>query len=290
LPLQGPSDIRILYIDPATEYFDPLFGKLVHVSLDDITYDALSYTWDSPELSSKITLDDGADLAITSNLAQALRRIRARLPPGEPTRIWADGICINQTDVRERNQQIRLMRRIYSQCQLGLVHLGEQADGSEKIPKFLNRLAPGVMSDKGAVAHYHDNPLLPDEIDPGWQALPSLFERPWFLRVWIIQEFALPREIRMMCGGWGLDGDLVPLAITLPTLNHSRQAMEGFRRAGESSDFVQGSDFVKAWAHQELVLRCRKGQGHSIEGGGTRFNELCGRAIDLLELLWGCRA
>jgi hypothetical protein len=116
LPLQGPSDIRILYIDPAINHTDSLSGKLVHVSLDDDpAYDALSYTWGSPELCSKITLDGGgADLAITANLDLALRRMRARTPPGMLTCIWADGICCNQTDVPERNQQIRLMRRIYS--------------------------------------------------------------------------------------------------------------------------------------------------------------------------------
>jgi Heterokaryon incompatibility protein (HET) len=282
LPLQGPSGIRILHIDPAINHTDSLSGKLVHVSLDDDpAYEALSYAWGSPELCSKITLDHGgAFLAITVNLDLALRRMRARMPPGMPTRIWADGICINQTDVPERNQQVRLMRRIYGQCQCGLIYLGEEADGSDEIPEFMRRLASGVSSEEGKIDHWHENPLLPGENDLGWQALRSLLERPWFLRVWIIQEFALPREIRMICGEWELSGDLIAQVATIPTLNHSRQAMAGLR-------YVEGSNFTKAWGHQELLLRCRYSLGHSLDY--ANFDALRGQAVGLIELLWACR-
>jgi len=100
-----------------------------------------------------------------------------------PTRIWADGICINRMDVPERNQQVRVMRRIYSQCQCGLIYLGEEADGSDEVCGFLSRLAPGVAADEGKVGHFYDNPLLPGQNDPGWEALRSLLKQPWFLRV-----------------------------------------------------------------------------------------------------------
>lgn len=283
LPLQGPSDIRILHIDPAINHTNSLSGKLVHVSLDDNpAYDALSYVWGSRDLCSKITIDSGgADLAITANLDLALRRMRARTPPGMPTRMWADGICINQADVPERNQQVRLMRRIYSQCQHGLIYLGEEADRSDEICGFMGRLVPGMVSDEGMTDHFHDNPLLPGENDPGWQALRSLLERPWFLRVWVIQEFTLPREIRMICGEWELDGTLVPQLTTVPTLNYSRQTMKGLR------DIDEGGDFANAWSHQELLLRCRNSLGHSLEY--ANFDALHGQAAGLIELLWACR-
>ena len=103
LPLQRPSDIRVLFINPTVNNIDPLSGKLVHISLDDDpVYDALSYTWGSPELCRNIALD-GAGLAITANLDLALRRMRARTLK-LPTVIWADGICVNQADVPEWNK------------------------------------------------------------------------------------------------------------------------------------------------------------------------------------------
>jgi hypothetical protein len=285
LPLRTPSDIRILHIYPAINHTDSLSGKLVHFNLDDKpSYGALSYTWGSPELCSRITLDSGgADLAITANLDLALRRVRARMPPGFPSRIWADGICINQTDVAERNQQVRLMRRIYSQCVWGLIYLGEEADGSGEIPGFLKRLSSGIMSDKGKLDHWHDNPLLPGENDPGWKALRSLLERPWFLRVWILQEFALPRKIRMICGEWELDGNLIPQIMIVPTLNNSQQAMKGL----QTDPVVEGSNFFMAWQHQRLLLRCRHSLGHSLDY--APFEVLHGQAVGLMELLLSCR-
>jgi hypothetical protein len=283
MPLQGLSDIRILLIDPALNRADPLSGKLVHVNLDDNPgYDALSYTWGNPELCHRISLDSsGAGLAITANLDLALRRIRGRAPPGTPTRIWADGICINQTDVPERNQQVRLMGRIYSQCRVGLIYLGEEAEGSSEIPGFIRRLASGVASDQGATDHLHSNPLLPNEDDPGWQSLRWFIERPWFLRAWIIQEFALPRETRMICGEWELDGSLIPQVTMVPTLNHSRQAIDGL------GTIVEGTDFAMAWTHQELLMQCRDIVKHSLSYANS--NSLNGPAERLMELLWACR-
>jgi hypothetical protein len=136
------------------------------------------------------------------------------------------------------------------------------------------------MSDEGKIDHFHDNPLLPGENDPGWRAWRSLLERPWFLRVWIIQEFALPREIRMICGEWELDGNLIPQIATVPTLNSSRQALGGLCP-------VEGCDFIKAWTHQKLMLRCRYSLGHSLVY--ANFDALRGQAVGLMELLWTCR-
>jgi hypothetical protein len=113
---------------------------------------------------------DGADLPIATNLDAALRRCgdaRARTPPGVPTPIWADGICISQKDVPEHNQQVRLMRRIYSQYQTGLIWLGEEADGSDGIPAFLMNLSRAIPSDPRSVREYHDNPVTARRERPG---------------------------------------------------------------------------------------------------------------------------
>ncbi|EGO56727.1 hypothetical protein NEUTE1DRAFT_95362, partial [Neurospora tetrasperma FGSC 2508] len=48
-----------------------------------------------------------------------------------PISVWADGVYINQEndDKCERNHQVRLMSRIYSNCRTGLMYLGEETDG-----------------------------------------------------------------------------------------------------------------------------------------------------------------
>lgn len=43
-----------------------------------------------------------------------------------PYDLWVDQICINQKDIRERDQQVMLMRDIYATSQMVCVWLGEQ--------------------------------------------------------------------------------------------------------------------------------------------------------------------
>ncbi|KAF8861715.1 hypothetical protein BDZ45DRAFT_586588, partial [Acephala macrosclerotiorum] len=54
---------------------------------------------------------NGVNLPIQPNLASALRRLRL---PGESRVFWADALCINQKDTREKASQIPLMRDIYA--------------------------------------------------------------------------------------------------------------------------------------------------------------------------------
>lgn len=134
LALESDAHIRLVRIAPDSGD-EPLSGSLIHASLDSRpTYETLSYTWGFPILCRKIVID-GLELAITANLDSALKRMRSR-SPDSPTLIWADGVCINQKDIEERNQQVHLMRRIYSECQTGLIYLGEEADGSDELPDF----------------------------------------------------------------------------------------------------------------------------------------------------------
>lgn len=43
---------------------------------------------------------------------------------------------------------------------------------------------------------------------PGeWDALLHLFARPWFERVWTLQEITLPRRVLMTCGKFSFDGN-----------------------------------------------------------------------------------
>jgi hypothetical protein len=45
-----------------------------------------------------------------------------------------DTVCINQGDLKERGEQVRHMKKIYSSAERVVVYLGEEADGSQQIP------------------------------------------------------------------------------------------------------------------------------------------------------------
>ncbi|KAH8652592.1 heterokaryon incompatibility protein-domain-containing protein, partial [Tricladium varicosporioides] len=107
--------IRLLHLLPGTGS-EPLRCSLeVAVpfrSATGLSYEAISYAW-GDGASTEVIWCDGKRKTITSSLATALRRVRLV----DRTRVlWADGICINQKDLDECEQQVRLMAAIYSQA------------------------------------------------------------------------------------------------------------------------------------------------------------------------------
>lgn len=108
------GQIRLLQIISTAPHIE---CNLKAADLDDeITFDALSYVWGDPSITTDI-LVNGKRVSITKNLSTALEYAREHLHRRNPDLwIWADAICINQTDIPEKNQQVPLMRNIYAQA------------------------------------------------------------------------------------------------------------------------------------------------------------------------------
>ena len=144
------------------------------VSLDkEPSYEALSYAWASREGAHAITLSNASSLPLTENLARALRRLRKR---DQVRDLWIDQLCINQSDLEERSQQVSLMGQIYRQARNVLVWLGD-FDESDYPPSFK-----------------------PEE---GWAltlVVCNITPR-WWSRAWVIQEFAMAKSTPIVCFG-----------------------------------------------------------------------------------------
>lgn len=126
VPVRG-RQIRVLELAPG-EAADGLTGELKVVSLDtNVCYDAISYVWGSNVLPSTIELPSGR-LQITMSVDRALRRFRDWT---EKRRLWADSICINQTDDDEKSRQVALMGDIYRQASKVLIWVGEADEGCD---------------------------------------------------------------------------------------------------------------------------------------------------------------
>ena len=78
------------------------------------------------------------------NLYQALRRLRWFR---DPRLIWVDAICINQSDVDEKSQQIPLMGRIYRNAASVLVWLGEEAETSSAAFTLMENIYDSMRCD-----------------------------------------------------------------------------------------------------------------------------------------------
>ncbi|KAN0091834.1 Heterokaryon incompatibility protein (HET) domain containing protein [Hyaloscypha variabilis] len=188
--LDLPDDIRVLELEggPAN---DPLHATLQRRQLRNFAhYEALSYTWADHDAGQKgetsgsevIYLGYFWDVFyITSNCAKALRRVRY---PNRSRSIWVDSICINQDNNDECSHQVQLMRRIYANAWSVIVYLGAASEDSDLAMGLLHRQTTSRSNFTSSEA----------------SSLKSLFSRPYFSRIWIVQEVALAKCLHFYCG------------------------------------------------------------------------------------------
>src|SRR5215471_18590933 len=204
------KEIRFLELLPG-QFDSPIEGRLKRGCLNDpIEYHALSYCWGNPSRTKPITLDGHRFLA-TESLEEALRYLRCQ---DALRTMWIDALCINQADDRERSQQVRLMAEIYRSAERVIVWLGgeekeEQDHASQAVPPA----RPDQDESGSAVPTNADNRQRC--IIDGVNIIP-LFRRPWWQRVWVIQEVAVRNNTAVVVqygqhtqrwgelrGGWG---------------------------------------------------------------------------------------
>jgi len=142
---------------------------------------ALSYCWGDLKDKIDITVND-LEVFVTANLHAALRRLRAE----RIEFVWVDFLCINQQDTEERSIQIGRMGTIFRKAKQVAVWLGDEQDIEEDDIAFL--------STEGAKMAHHALSV------PARRALTQLLSRPYWTRVWIIQELAAASSIIILCG------------------------------------------------------------------------------------------
>jgi hypothetical protein len=114
-------DFRLLLLQPG-KFESRIECVIQNASLDrdDLEYEALSYVWGDDSARVPIWVNS-RKTKVTINLEQALRHLRAE---NNSVTIWADALCINQSDLEEKTHQVRMMREIYKKCSKVFVWLG----------------------------------------------------------------------------------------------------------------------------------------------------------------------
>ncbi|KAF8849657.1 HET-domain-containing protein [Acephala macrosclerotiorum] len=193
------NEIRILTILPGDE--DPIRCTLNHVALGSSPkYNALSYHWGHLTKDKTIFLDD-QPFKVTTNLHAALKRFRHNQ---NDTRLWVDAICVNQDDLLERGRQVQLMRQTYMQAKETWVWLGAEADDSDRAVGLIELLSD-IYDDCEARSGPRLDPRLwgPPKswkVEDEFIALEDFLSRAWWYRVWIVQEVAVSRIVKLYCG------------------------------------------------------------------------------------------
>ncbi|KAH8681849.1 heterokaryon incompatibility protein-domain-containing protein [Xylariales sp. PMI_506] len=195
LPYQGRElnnvSIRLVEIQPATQVDDPMVCTLREATFGSRPkFEALSYIWGDDRAHDTITLN-GYPFEVRSNLRDALLFLRRQYASGMTTQsFWIDAICINQSNIEERNRQLRIMDQIYSRASTVVVWLGSSYTE-------LQREFVGVKPEDS-----DDRTEEPLQIDNSAQK--NMVRRqcvdPYWERLWILQEIGRARQLRVCFG------------------------------------------------------------------------------------------
>ncbi|KAF3761448.1 HET-domain-containing protein, partial [Cryphonectria parasitica EP155] len=182
---------RLLVVSGSDDRESEIRCHLVEVRLSEVReaengYTALSYAWGTGDRNCEIWIGAHKCL-INPNLESALRHLRCQ---DRPIRLWIDALCINQTDLLERNQQVQQMRSIYAAASETVIYLGAQDGGNtgRSAWNFLERNSSWAWNDH----QDRDYTLRDVEID--------VLSRPWFRRLWVFQEAVVSRCLSIQCG------------------------------------------------------------------------------------------
>ncbi|KAH6967112.1 heterokaryon incompatibility protein-domain-containing protein [Fusarium venenatum] len=174
-----------------------LIISLRSTTLDDAPpYEAVSYVWgDANALVPVQIMDDKAQtfhVAIPVNCHAALKRLRRF---DSPRTLWIDSICINQALSAEKAHQLNLMSFIYQKARQVVVYLGEGTHDTDVAMRCILEL--DQPSDYGTRSEVVEKPS--PTLDER-EAVRVLFDRPWFYRVWILQEITFAHRAIVVCG------------------------------------------------------------------------------------------
>jgi hypothetical protein len=209
-----PSDaFRYLILLPGVDG-DPLRCSLFTSRIEAIQYESISYVWGTDQRNCEI-ICDGKILKITPNLYRVLRRVRFL---AAPRTLWADSICINQEDLREKSRQVTLMGHIYRSAERVLICMSPSGEehGSNLVALLkyacdiidaallsINERVNEVKRNGEWLPQWSPYPWdwfpfaaadAPVMSDPRWASVNALLEQAWFSRGWVVREAGLARQ------------------------------------------------------------------------------------------------
>lgn len=241
--IQG-DQIRILHILPGGE-LSTIKCSLQMVSLSERPiYEALSYVWGNEQDLTTIEVS-GRRVGITRNLSAALSRLRSQ---SDARAVWVDQLCIDQGDYGEKQTQVQLMRRIYTQCTSGIIWLGEvrkdipmnDAAAVVEFFRFLHDILNAEDGRESSKPSFTKSPL-------GWEgflkALRSIGRRecPWWNRIWTVQEAVLPPAAMVFWGPFTINWQI------LLSVARSYTFLSFW-----NLDLVYGQSYENQWAMWEI--------------------------------------
>ncbi|KAF2461815.1 heterokaryon incompatibility, partial [Lineolata rhizophorae] len=154
-------------------------------------YTALSYAWGDPNSTKKIIMN-GVEVSVGANLEAALRTLRKRPEFVNGLKLWANALCINQTDLDEKENAVSRMLSVYQIASSVTIWLGPGNTESATTVSTIQDFLAGRSDDWESASTeeyrtelfrlYFATQILPAIID--------LMDRAYWKRLWVMQEIS----------------------------------------------------------------------------------------------------
>ncbi|RGP72899.1 hypothetical protein FLONG3_6537 [Fusarium longipes] len=207
-------------------------------------YIALSYVWGHPKRADEedryfVTID-GSPFQVTPNLYHALEQLRKSHRVRQGFKLWIDAICIDQADADERGHQVARMGDIYRSAWQVAIWLGPSNQDSELAFSALHWLSQESKRPKPMANFYRESPSIdmrplfimwPRYSSPMrkevYKALFHFFTRPYWRRMWIVQEVAMGNpNSPILCGDQCISWQDLYQAVQVISSDESRLGRE----------------------------------------------------------------
>lgn len=184
------AEIRVMLIDQTSELSE-IVCTLQTIPLASASpFYALSYVWGDGNDMQVIKLD-GERVKTRKNLCDFIRSLRVAIQG--PIKIWVDYLCINQDDLDERAAQVAMMGQIYSRADSVYAWLGPSTADAERIFDFVEQSKIQRLAGETYWKIYMSDPTISDAFD-------DLLRRPYWTRLWILQEIVLAKRLWLFSG------------------------------------------------------------------------------------------
>jgi hypothetical protein len=232
LPGSGddPIECELVYTNIDKDSVDRIPYVALSYCWGDVedTVEILLHSSSSNDVCSERQEPVHAPFRITHNLFIALQALRN----ANRQYLWIDALCINQQDPREKTHQVQLMGEIYSSADRVVAWLGPEDMHSRFLMRLWRKHFKPLIDGRPNVARprtFED--LVIGDTHPVWEsvvkdkmlrqlwsesdkgtlgtsspesctiafldALKAVFDRPWWNRIWVVQEALLaPRHGR----------------------------------------------------------------------------------------------
>ncbi|KAL9624732.1 MAG: hypothetical protein Q9160_001086 [Pyrenula sp. 1 TL-2023] len=181
----------------------------------------------------------GAEFYVRKNLVEALKHFRHEK---RDLYLWIDALCIDQSNLTERNAQVRRINALYSGAFNVCIWLGKGSAATKRVMHsdgFIEKIGDPFQLDK-YVEDTRD-PKHDERVLQNWEDLADLMQSRWFSRRWVIQELALAHEASVHCGyeylHWTVFRDAIAsLNLKWPQIQqqeHYRKLRQGQEKVGE---------------------------------------------------------